>query len=291
MICKYISSDATSEALEWWDAHNHLQDAELAYWGEAMWEEVAKVGVRGGMVNGTCPADWEQVRAVVQAGYPGIWQASYGVHPWRVMDLPKDWLEDLEGFLDGGHAVGEIGLDRWVEGVDFSVQQQIFSQQWELAARSGVPVTVHCLRAWRELRDFIEQAPVVSAFLLHAYGGPAEQVEWWVQRGAYFSFSGTFLDRPKKMAAFLRVPRERLLVETDAPSMRPAAKYCYLPSWASEEPQDHAPHHPASLPACGAALAAFLGCSAEELSRQTAKNYFRLFGVDRDLARDQKAGC
>jgi Tat protein secretion system quality control protein TatD with DNase activity len=58
-------------------------------------------------------------------------------------------------------------------------------------------------------------------FLLHSYGSPLELVDSFVELGAYFSFSGYFLNENKKakLAPFHEIPMDRLLVETDAPAM------------------------------------------------------------------------
>ena len=140
---------------------------------------------------------------------------SYGVHPWHVAARAANWEEQLRGRLDAGGVIGEIGLDRWKEGLDHADQERVFRAQWALAAERDLPATVHCLRAFGTLWDIVREGPAPArGFLLHAYSGPAEMVEGFAARGAYFSFSGSFLaeGRERKRDTFLAVPLERLLV-------------------------------------------------------------------------------
>ena len=105
---------------------------------------------------------------------------------------------------------------------DFESQQAILRKHLAFAAELDRPLTVHCLRAWEELLDLLGTSPrLARGFLLHSYSGPVELVDSFVELGAYFSFSGYFLNENKKakLALFCDIPADRLLVETDAPAM------------------------------------------------------------------------
>jgi TatD DNase family protein len=116
-------------------------------------------------------------------------------------------------------------------------------------------------------------------FLLHAYGGPLEMVRGFADRGAYFSFSGSFLSagRERKLEPFCVVPLDRLLVETDAPSMPlpPELDRHPLPRDAGGEPVNH----PGNLVVAYEGLARLRGMPLAELADAVAENYARLFGV------------
>jgi TatD DNase family protein len=261
-----------------WDAHNHLQHPHLTLHLPALLQELPRLGVAGGVVNGTHPRDWESVRSLCQA-HPQ-WIPAYGVHPWEVDDLPADWFSRLQQILNSDPAatVGEIGLDLWRTTSNFSTQLEVFTQQWNWAAAQARPVTVHCLRAWQPLRQFIQTAPSLPAgFLLHAYGGPASDIDFYAQHGAYFSFSPSFLHRPRKMETFRHIPRERLLLETDAPSMPPPkelAPYSLPPA-----PDGTTLHDPRNLPTTAQHLAHFLNIPPETLFQQTTTNFQTLFNA------------
>jgi TatD DNase family protein len=207
------------------DAHNHLHDARLAPWRGAIRAELHAIGLAGAVVNGTREDDWPAVAALA-AELPGVVLPSFGLHPWHVNARGPRWREVLADQLarHPGCGVGEIGLDRWIEGHDLAAQADCFRWQLDLAARENRPATIHCLKAWGALWEIIEKAAVPErGFLLHAYGGPAEMVKGFAQRGAYFSFSPYFLHARKapQREVFRVIPRERLLVETDAPDMAP----------------------------------------------------------------------
>ena len=243
------------------DAHNHLQDATLAPHLPDVVVELRRIGLARAVVNGTREADWDRVAALAQA-HPWV-LPSYGLHPWFLRERTPHWQERLTALVaSGGAAVGEIGLDRWIEGYDIQDQTEVFTWQLALAARHNLPASIHCLRAWGALWNILRTHPVPECgFLLHAYGGPVEMVEGFVRRGAYFSFSGHFLHARKaaQREIFGHIPRQRLLVETDAPEGRTL-------------------NHPANLPAVYEGLAELRGEPLEPLTAQVAENFRRLFG-------------
>jgi TatD DNase family protein len=258
------------------DAHNHLHDARLDPWREDLLRELPALGVRRAVVNGTRESDWAAVSALA-AKVPWI-RPSFGLHPWYVKERSAEWRTELVAQLDAhpGCGVGEIGLDRWIEGHDPAVQAECFEAQLELAAERNLPATIHCLRAWGALWDVLREGAVPArGFLLHAYGGPAEMAPGFAARGAYFSFSTSFLHERKaaQRAVFAALPAERILVETDAPDLAPPAGYHELPG-GRERPLNH----PANIEHAYAALARIRGVNVERLGELVAENFARWFG-------------
>ncbi len=260
------------------DAHNHLHDARLAPHRPAILAALARLGITRAVVNGTREADWAAVSALAEEH---AWVLpSFGLHPWHVRERSVDWLARLGEILDAhpGAAIGEIGLDRWITGHDPEVQREVFTAQLALASARNLPATIHCLRAWGPLWDLIRKLPVPArGFLLHAYGGPAEMVRGFVTRGAYFSFNVYFLHERKaaQRAVFQQIPPDRLLVETDAPDMRPPDDRNAHPLRdAAGEPLNH----PANLLLAYTALAELRAVPLDELTAQVADNFERLFG-------------
>lgn len=258
------------------DAHNHLQDEALAPHLAEILAAREALGIAGMVVNGTCEADWSRVSELAAAH---AWiRPSHGVHPWRVDEISADWRGRLAECLDAGGCVGEIGLDRWKTDRNFDRQLEVFRWQLAEAARRDAPATIHCLRAWGALWDVIrENAVPARGFLLHAYGGPVEMVRGFADRGAYFSFSGSFLaaGRERKLEPFCEIPLERLLVETDAPAMPlpPELDRHPLPRASDGEPVNH----PGNLIVAYEGLARLRGMPVAELADIVAENYARLF--------------
>ena len=256
------------------DAHNHLHDARLAPDRGPILAELSRIGLQRAVVNGTREDDWPAVREL--ATQHSWIVPSYGLHPWYAPQCSNDWLETLREYLTGDPraGIGEIGLDRWIEGHALAVQTPVFTAQLALAVELDRAATIHCVRAWGALEEVIRTHPLPRrGFLLHAYSGPTEMIGTFVERGAYFSFSPYFLHERKaaQREAFRHVPRERLLVETDAPDLRPPDSHNpRLLADASGEPVNH----PANIDVAYRALAEIRG---EPIESPVAENFARLF--------------
>jgi TatD DNase family protein len=262
------------------DAHNHLQDPSLAPHLPQVLDTLEQIGVAAAVVNGTIDSDWEQVASLAQC-HPWV-IPSYGIHPWRIKERAENWETLLRKHLDKGGAIGEIGLDRWKAGYDFPDQEAVFRSQLRLAAERNLPATIHCLRAWGALWEIIRTEPVPACgFLLHAYGGPPEIIERFASRGAYFSFNGYFIaqSRHNKRETFLHIPLDRLLVESDAPSMPLPQDLNHhpLPDTAEGDPVNH----PANVVVAYEGLAKLRGMETKDLERAIEQNFRRLFGPPR----------
>jgi TatD DNase family protein len=259
-----------------YDAHNHLQDQRLNPWREAIVAELPAAGLRGAIVNGTREADWPAVRRLCREH---AWlRPAYGLHPWHVAERTPDWLECLATELrnDPLASLGEVGLDRWVEGHDLALQREVLSQQWKVAADEHRVATVHCLRAWGPLMDFLAAAPPLRAFLLHSYGGSAEFAAELVKQGAYFSFSPYFLHERKarQREVFAELPLDRILIETDAPDMAPPPERNAHPLTDGSGTLNH----PLNLLPAYRAMAELRGMPLEEFASQIEANFLRFIG-------------
>lgn len=261
-----------------YDAHNHLHDARLAPHLPRILEELRPFDLRGAVVNGTREDDWDAVAAIAAQHAWVI--PSFGLHPWQVPSRSSEWLEKLRDQLDShpGAGVGEIGLDRWIQNHDLDDQRAVFTAQLALAAEQNRPATIHCIQAWGALWEILRSHPLPACgFLIHAYGGPLEMLEGFVERGGYFSFSPYFLHERKaaQRGVFRQIPADRLLVETDAPDLRPPDERNPHPL-ADTEGQPI--NHPANLTVAYAGLAGIRGLDEPALAELVAENFQRLFG-------------
>ena len=262
----------------WFDAHLHLQDERLDDSREVA-REMKRVGVEWAVIDATQQSDWNEVHKLI------AWSMgeevsellpAYGIHPWHAHTAGEGWLDDLQDYLvtHPKASIGEIGLDSWVDEPDLEVQRPVFRAQLELAAHLSKPMSIHCLKAWGPLMEELKACPPTAPFLMHSYGGSIEFARQLLDLGAYFSFSGYFL-QPRKAAVvevFKQLPVDRILIETDAPDMTPP-----------DEIVTHAladgVNHPANLPSIGAALAKELAMTAPELAELTANNAKDCFGL------------
>jgi TatD DNase family protein len=261
------------------DAHNHLHDARLAPHRAEILANLASLGLERAVVNGTRESDWAAVSALA-AEQPCV-LPSYGLHPWYVRERSLHYLDTLAGLLDANPeaAVGEIGLDQWIEGHDLADQSEVFRAQLALAAARERAVTIHCLRAWGPLWEILRTEPLPAhGFLLHAYGGPWEMTRGFLDCGAFFSFNAYFLHERKaaQRDVFRRLPADRLLVETDAPDLAPPPECNAHPLTDSAL---RPINHPANLDLAYRTLAELRGVSLEEWKSQVRVNFGRLFGI------------
>jgi TatD DNase family protein len=277
-LARFSKTIQTVAGMRLYDAHNHLQDERFAGRQAALLESCQQVGVARMVVNGSSEADWPAVLALARA-HPEVWP-SFGYHPWSIHERSPDWLSNLTRCLDAWpSAVGEIGLDRWKPGLAYAGQEEVFLAQLELAAARKLPVSIHCLQAWGRLYDLLKTRPRLErGFLLHSYGGPREMVRPLAELGAYFSLPGYFAHERKhrQRETFRQVPRERLLLETDAPDQNlPDARNRFPLS----DPETGRPlNHPGNLAAVYAFAAELLEESLEDLAAQVEVNFLRLFG-------------
>lgn len=259
------------------DAHNHLQHPNLAPHRAAILAELQQIGLRRAVVNGTTENDWPDVSAWAEEHSFVV--PSYGLHPWYIAGRSTRWLDVLRAALEAQPAagVGEIGLDRWIEGHDLADQTTVFRAQLDLAEELARPVTIHCVQAWGALQECLAERRFPRGFLIHAYNGSSEMTAGFIKLGAYFSFSPYFLHERKaaQREIFRQLPLDRVLVETDAPDLRPPDELNPRPlTGADGKPVNH----PANIDFTYTELAKLRGISIDELTVKAAENFERLFG-------------
>lgn len=149
-----------------------------------------------------------------------------GLHPWWIGTTEFGTLGDaLNAFktqLAATRFVGEIGLDFWpTRASTKDAQIKAFTHIASLcAARGDVLVSMHSVKAERELLDVLEDSGCLErcTCILHSYGGPSDQLARAIEDGCLFSV-GTRMLSTKRGREYARIiPEERLLVESDLPA-------------------------------------------------------------------------
>lgn len=191
-------------------------------------KEALDTGVLHFAVNGVSEKDWHLVKEMSDS-HPAV-VPNFGLHPWFISDRTPNWLKTLKDFLAStpSAAVGEIGLDKGSFGkkIDFTDQVEVFRLQLQLAKEMNKPASIHCVRAFGDLLEILKsEGPFPSGLVLHSFLGSAEMVPELSKLGAYFSFSGFLMSKKESKAKKMlkSVPRERILLETDAPDARPSS--------------------------------------------------------------------
>lgn len=251
------------------DSHNHLQRFSNP---ARIIAEMQEAGIEGCVVNGTAEEDWDAVGRLAE-DHPDFVRPAFGLHPWYIAKRSDRWLERLQDFLNRfpGASIGEIGLDGWVEGPSLDEQREVFLPQLALARERRLPVTIHALKAWDPLFAAFKQEAPPEKFLLHSFGGSVELVERLALMGAWFSFSGYFLQprKAKVLESYRAVPLDRLLLETDAPEMMPPPEFVSHPLEGM--------NHPANLVRIDEGLGAALGIESARLAELTRANHASFF--------------
>lgn len=248
------------------DSHLHL-DAEAFYPRlDAVAGAAWRAGVRGA-VNPAVDLASSRRALSIHRRLPWVLPA-LGLHPLYLAPWPEppdDALQALAA-LGGFVAVGEVGLDFWHDRSDEDRQRAFLASQARLAARLGLPILLHARKGFYEAFSVLRAAGFDGPGVVHAFTGSRDMAALALDRGFFLSASSvlTFPNAGALRDLFRWAPRDRLLVETDAPD---------LPPW----PRRERPHRPEHLPVTVAALAHALGLSPEETAELTEANARRLF--------------
>jgi TatD DNase family protein len=245
------------------DTHCHLDVEPLASHLAEVLESARRAGVTRFVVPGVHPGDWERIRSLASR-QKGIFPA-FGIHPMHAGLVDDIVLARLEEFAPMGIAIGEIGLDPTYP-VSLERQEQAFRKQLRLAVSLGLPVLVHCRRAFqRTLQIIREEKAAHVRGIMHAFSGSPEMAREFIRLGFLISISGTVTwsnaVRPVKLAREL--PLESLALETDAPDLTPQA-------YRGQSNQ------PVYLAEVLRAVAQVRGISPDDVAIQTTKNTTRL---------------
>jgi TatD DNase family protein len=255
------------------DTHCHLQALPDA---AAALERARTAGVTRLLLAGVAPDTWTRDDALA-AAHPEL-LVSYGLHPQLVPSLAPDACDQALQALDerlgrrGPQvvAVGEIGLDGVGDRrASVDEQERVFRAQLRIARAHRLPVALHVLKQHPRALAILGDEGVPHGGVLHSCSASPELVADYVRLGLYVSFSGSLTwhggDNKAARAARL-VPRDRVVVETDAPDQTPG-------------PHRPGRNEPAFLVAIVRALAHIWGVEAAAAARVTDDNARRLFAL------------
>jgi len=258
----------------WIDSHCHLDAPEFDADRAAVVARARAAGVHQVVLPAVAADHFEATRAHAHAH--GLAYA-LGIHPlWvdRADDADIGRLQQaLQQHRDDPRlvAVGEIGLDHFVPGLDRARQEHFCTAQLRLAHDAGLPVILHVRRSADSLLKALRRIDVPGG-IAHAFNGSDQQAAQFVALGFRLGFGGAMtFDRAlqlRHLAATL--PQGALVLETDAPDIPPHWLYRSAAERAADPGQGR--NEPAELPRIGAVLAALRGCSAEEAAAFTVAN-------------------
>ncbi len=171
-------------------------------------------------------------------------------------------------------AVGEIGLDGFVEGLDMARQLHFFQAQLKLARKHRLPVILHVRRTVDRVLGQLRQAAPGQAWhgIAHAFNGSAQQATACLELGLKLGFGGalTFERALQLRRLAAELPLEALVLETDSPDIQPQWIYRTQAERAAGQPQGR--NDPAQLPRIAEVLAGLRGIGREALAAATTAN-------------------
>nr|WP_309972282.1 TatD family hydrolase [Aeromicrobium panaciterrae] len=177
-------------------------------------------------------------------------------------------IDSLAGSGDYVRAIGETGLDYFRTGDEGKeAQHHSFREHIRMAKRHNKALMIHDRDAHADVLEVLDDEGIPDRTVMHCFSGDADFAMECVERGAFLSYAGTvtFKNAANLREALLVTPRDRILVETDAPFLTPS-------------PHRGQPNASYLIPLTVRLMAETLGISADDLCRDISANTDRAYG-------------
>lgn len=260
------------------DSHCHLDAPEFDSDRTAVLEEARAAGVQAQVIPAVTAASWPALQKLC-AEHADLHPA-YGLHPMFLPEHRHEYLDQLQNWIQRERpvAVGEFGLDFFIESLDPIEQRHYFDAQLEIAAAAGLPVILHARRAVEAVVLALKRHRGRLRGVVHSYAGSSEQAQQLFDLGFMLGIGGpvTYPRAQRLRELVSRMPIEFLLLESDAPDQP-------LSAWRGQRNQ------PARVREIATCVAALRGVSTEEIAAATAANADALFGLGSMCSADAHA--
>lgn len=259
------------------DSHCHLDAGEFDRDRDDVIARARAAGITRQVVPAIHAAGWPKLREIC-AGTHGLFPA-YGLHPMFLAEHLPEHLAQLRRWIERERpvAVGECGLDYFVEDLDHDTQQRYFEGQLALAREYDLPVIVHARRAVDAVVASIRSVGKLRG-VVHSWSGSWQQAGQLWDLGFVLGVGGPVTyeraNRLRKLVASM--PLEYLLLETDAPDQ-------------PDSEHRGKRNEPALLRTVCETIADLRGVPPEEIARATSANAERLFGLPPVSTRHESA--
>ncbi len=249
------------------DSFDDDRDAVIAAAREA---GVVQIIVTGASASGS------QAAVQIARQYPGQLYATAGVHPHHASAFNDETEHLLRALATDTSvvAVGETGLDYFRDFSPRDMQRESFERQIQIAIDTGLPIFLHQRDAHGDfitiLRKYREQ---LNEVVVHCFTGSQRELHECLDLDCHIGITGWICDerRGTHMKAFMKdIPANRLMIETDAPYLKPRNLRPKIKSHRNE---------PRLLPWILGTLAACRDEDPEALAEATTRNaraFFRL---------------
>lgn len=249
------------------DTHSHLDAPEFDDDREAAIARARAAGITRQVLPAVDAASWPKLRDVCRA-HAGLFPA-YGLHPMYLSAHRPAHLQQLREWIERERpvAVGECGLDFFVEGLDPGEQAGYFEQQLRLARDHDLPVIVHARRAVDPVIAAVRRFGPLRG-VVHSFPGSRDQAERLFGLGFLVSLGGPITyERAHRLRTLVAtLPIEMLMLETDSPDQPDSG----IRGQRNE---------PARLASILQVASELRGESPQALAAATSRNAERLFGL------------
>ncbi|EFW82134.1 MULTISPECIES: TatD family hydrolase [Pseudomonas syringae group genomosp. 2] len=256
------------------DTHTHLDFADFDADRAQVLDSCLSLGVQRIVVLGVYQRNWQRLWELTEAN-PAL-HAAFGLHPVYIDEHRAEHLNELADWLTRlqGHpqlcAVGEIGLDYYVEHPDKPRQQELFEAQLQLASDFKLPALLHVRRSHADVIAALKRHKLKRSGIIHAFAGSREEAREYIKLGFKLGLGGaaTWPQALRMHRVIAELPLDSVVLETDSPDMAPA-----MHPYTRNSPQH--------LPDICQALADLMKIPSERLAQASTENACELFGWPR----------
>jgi TatD DNase family protein len=252
------------------DSHAHLDFEDFRGDIDGVVDRARSAGVERIVAIGLwrAPGDFGNALELARSR-PEVFAATAGIHPHECAQVPEaDWEESARLAADPAVvAVGETGLDYHYDLSPREAQRESFRRSIRIAHAVGKPLVIHVREADPDCAAVLREEGIPAAGgVIHCFTGDWESARTYLDLGLHISVAGivTFKAADAIRDAVRRIPRDRLLVETDSPFLAPV-------------PFRGRRNEPAHVVHVAARVAELWGATAEEVAAVTTGNVRRLF--------------
>ncbi|UBM12066.1 TatD family hydrolase [Cupriavidus metallidurans] len=256
----------------WIDTHCHLDASEFDADRADVTDAAAAAGVTGIVLPAVAVANFDVVRGLAHTDPRCVY--ALGIHPLYSRAAGQADLDELRrqvtASIDDPRlvAIGEIGLDFFVPGLDATHQTWLYAEQLKIARDFDLPVLLHVRKSQDQILAQLRRAGVRQG-IAHAFNGSHDQAHHYVTHGMKLGFGGnvTFSRARQIRRLAAELPIESIVLETDAPDIAPA--------WLSDDQfgeQHKARNTPAEVVGVARVMAELRGVSERELADTMWRN-------------------
>ncbi|MCU7881609.1 MAG: TatD family hydrolase [Candidatus Thiodiazotropha sp. (ex Lucinoma aequizonata)] len=249
------------------DTHSHFDDVSFDDDRQQALQRAHEAGVYQQIIPAIKANWWPRIKQLSQET-PGLYP-SYGLHPIYLSDHLEEHLKMLKEWAERERpvAIGECGLDFYIDDRQPELQQYYFEQQLSIARDCELPVIIHARRSVEEVINTLRRFPGLRG-MLHSYSGSEQQALKLIKMGFYLSFGGPITyDRANRLHRLIKtLPLEAILLETDSPDQPNSNRRGQR-------------NEPAYLPEVLNRICQLRNLQSSQVAEQTSSNTRRLFRI------------